>query len=72
MVIETSDEGVELAGIIDWEASGFYPEYWEQLKALNTRSIRDTDDWWDYLPPSVLGYDYEVILNSVAESTIIH
>ncbi|XP_006457083.1 hypothetical protein AGABI2DRAFT_78938 [Agaricus bisporus var. bisporus H97] len=68
MVVETPDGGVELTGIIDWEVSGFYPEYWEHLKALNTRSIRDTNDWWDYLPPSILGYDHEVLLDRVVEA----
>jgi thiamine kinase-like enzyme len=28
---------VELTGIIDWEYSGFYPEYWEMMKVMHTR-----------------------------------
>ncbi|KAI0664573.1 kinase-like protein [Cubamyces menziesii] len=67
MVVDGPDGAVELSGIIDWEFSGFYPEYWEQLKALNTRSMTDTSDWWEHLPPSVLGYDRDVILDRFIE-----
>lgn len=28
-------DGGKLSGIIDWEISGFYPEYWEFSKAMN-------------------------------------
>lgn len=45
VIIDTPDGGMELSGIIDWEASGYYPEYWEHLKAVNTRTIKDTSDW---------------------------
>ncbi|KAH9917993.1 kinase-like domain-containing protein [Fomitopsis serialis] len=72
MVVDGPDGGVELSGIIDWESSGFYPEYWEHLKALNTRSIQDESDWWDFLPPSILGYDREVVLDRVIESTVVY
>ncbi|PIL29391.1 hypothetical protein GSI_09443 [Ganoderma sinense ZZ0214-1] len=72
MVVIEADGTVELSGILDWEASGFYPEYWEQLKSLNTRSVKDTSDWWDYLPPSILGYDQEVMLDRVIETTVVY
>ena len=72
MVIDGPDGCVEVSGILDWEWSGFYPEYWEQLKALNTRSPKDTDDWWDHLPPSILGYDHEVVLDRLLESAVVY
>jgi len=72
MVVDGPDGVIELSGILDWEASGFYPEYWEQLKAMNTRSIRDTSDWWEYLPTSILGYDNDVVLDRLIESTVVH
>lgn len=71
-VVDGLDGSVALSGIVDREASGFYPEYWEQLKALNTRSIKDASDWWDHLPPSILGYDHEVVLDRVIESTVVY
>jgi len=33
LVVDLTDGGVYLSGVIDWKASGFYPEYWERLKA---------------------------------------
>ncbi|ATY59976.1 kinase-like domain [Cordyceps militaris] len=29
-------DGGKLSGIVDWESSGFYPEYWECAKSMNT------------------------------------
>ena len=72
MVVDGPDGNIKLSGILDWEWSGFYPEYWEQLKALNTRSTKDTDDWWDHLPPSILGYDHEVVLDRLIESAVVY
>ncbi|KAI6128910.1 kinase-like protein [Pisolithus croceorrhizus] len=72
MVVDRPDGGVELSGLIDWEASGYYPEYWEHVKATNTRSIKDTSDWWDHLPPSIVGYDHDIVLDHVIESTVVY
>lgn len=72
MVVDKPDGGVELSGLIDWEASGYYPEYWEHVKATNTRSIKDTSDWWDHLPPSIVGYDHDIVLDHVIESTVVY
>ncbi|EJF59711.1 kinase-like protein [Dichomitus squalens LYAD-421 SS1] len=72
MVVDGPRGVVELSGILDWEASGFYPEYWEQLKALNTRSVKDDSDWWNHLPPCILGYDHEVVVDRVIEATAIY
>ncbi|PGH36831.1 hypothetical protein GX50_00288 [[Emmonsia] crescens] len=45
---------VEITGLIDWEMCGYYPEYWEYVKALHTVSPGDGfDDWWAYLPVSI-------------------
>lgn len=41
-----------VVAIVDWEASGFYPEYWECIKATNNLSPRDVTDWYQYLPGS--------------------
>lgn len=35
---------------IDWERSGFYPEYWECVKATNNLTSMDRFDWYKYLP----------------------
>lgn len=40
-----------VTGIIEWEKSGFYPEYFECLKATSNMSSLDADDWYTHLPP---------------------
>ncbi|CAA7259875.1 unnamed protein product [Cyclocybe aegerita] len=67
-----SINGAELTlGIIDWEMGGFYPEYWEVLKAMNTRSIDDASDWWEWLPECIMGYDNEILVDRLVESTLL-
>lgn len=47
---------VKVTGLIDWQVSGWYPEYWEYVKALSTISPRDPlSDWCDYLPTGTIG-----------------
>jgi aminoglycoside phosphotransferase len=36
-----------VTGIIDWECAGWYPEYWEYVKALT--SVGPVVDWWRYI-----------------------
>ena len=45
-----------ISGVLDWELSGWYPSYWEYVKALHT--ISDDDgiaDWWEFLPMEAIG-----------------
>ncbi|KAI4167669.1 MAG: hypothetical protein LQ343_007023 [Gyalolechia ehrenbergii] len=39
-----------LSGIIDWEKSGFYPDYFESIKATSNMSSSNEEDWYLYLP----------------------
>ena len=71
MVVGLEDGGVSLSGILDWEASGFYPEYWKYLKALNTRDARDESDWWIHLPSAIIGYDHEVAIDRLLERGLV-
>ncbi|KAA1475422.1 kinase-like protein [Dentipellis sp. KUC8613] len=59
-----------LAGIVDWERGGWYPEYWELLKALRTRTPEDESDWWEWMPEVIAGYRAEVAIDRVVEATI--
>ncbi|KAM0361989.1 hypothetical protein ACHAPK_011585, partial [Fusarium culmorum] len=50
IMVERDPEGKwKVAGVLDWEASGFYPEYWEFLKMTNNLTPRDQDDWYIFL-----------------------
>ncbi|KAL4914611.1 uncharacterized protein ASPGLDRAFT_43201 [Aspergillus glaucus CBS 516.65] len=51
---DLSNSQVTVTGILDWEMCGWYPEYWEYVKALNTITIGgDFGDWWSYLPDNI-------------------
>jgi aminoglycoside phosphotransferase (APT) family kinase protein len=46
-----------VVGLIDWEAGGWYPEYWEYVKGLN--NVEEVKDWWRYLIRIVGNYALE-------------
>ncbi|ESK97396.1 phosphotransferase enzyme family protein [Moniliophthora roreri MCA 2997] len=70
MVTDTSEGRLIITGIIDWEMAGFYPEYWEALKARNTRDIKDMNYWWDYLPSVISGYGDEIAVDRLVERAL--
>ncbi|KAJ5470629.1 hypothetical protein N7530_007986 [Penicillium desertorum] len=52
--VNKSTTPVTITEILDWEMCGWYPEYWEYVKALNTITPgSDLDDWWAYLPEKI-------------------
>lgn len=65
-------ENLTITGLIAWEMTGWYPEYWEYLKALNTFSAMDLegDDWWQYLPECIGPYHAEWALDRQLETII--
>ena len=44
IVQPNSDGNYLITGLIDWETSGFYPDYFECIKATNNMSALETDD----------------------------
>lgn len=51
IVVQYNESGnYVITGIIDWEKRGFYPDYFESLKATSSMSPTDADDWYLYLP----------------------
>lgn len=50
------ERGIRITALLDWESSGWYPEYWEFVKALSTISMRGKmADWLEYLPTETIG-----------------
>ncbi|RDA91391.1 hypothetical protein CP533_6915 [Ophiocordyceps camponoti-saundersi (nom. inval.)] len=48
IMLRMGDDGIwSVAAIIDWESSGFYPEYWEAVKATNLLTPRERFDWYN-------------------------
>ncbi|EPS27818.1 hypothetical protein PDE_02762 [Penicillium oxalicum 114-2] len=54
--------GGSITGIIDWELSGWYPEYWEFAKSLYV--WRWQNDWVDYLTKALKPYYNEYAVHS--------
>lgn len=53
IVIQVEDDDkCRVTGLLDWEKSGFYPEYFECVKATSTMSTSETNDWFLFLPKS--------------------
>ena len=51
IVVQYNESGnYVITGIIDWEKSGFYPDYFESLKATSNMCPSDADGWYLYLP----------------------
>ena len=51
---DLTQKDVKVLGVIDWDKSGWYPEYWEFAKALSTIGVNcPMQDWWQYLPHSI-------------------
>jgi hypothetical protein len=50
MVEQNIDGGYTISGIIDWEMSGFYPEYMESMQVLHLFDRNVESDWYHFLP----------------------
>lgn len=51
-----AERRVQISALLDWESSGWYPEYWEFAKALSTINMRGKmADWLEYLPTEAIG-----------------
>jgi hypothetical protein len=54
LVLYTAPNTVRITGLVDWELSGAYPEYWKYVKALAGVNS-DLSNWYSYLPLDVIG-----------------
>jgi hypothetical protein len=70
ILLDGENETVSVSGIVDWEMGGWYPEYWDALKALNLRGTDDESDWWNSLPEQISQYVAEIALDSFIEYAI--
>jgi aminoglycoside phosphotransferase (APT) family kinase protein len=69
----TEDHGCIVTGQIDWEYSGWYPEYYEAAKSTNCLSPYEEDDWYLFLPDCVspMRYAHWWLLDRVRESRVV-
>lgn len=54
----TEDNQCIVIGLIDWECSGFYPEYYEATKVTNCLATNEEWDWYCFLPPCISPHSY--------------
>ncbi|KAG6089065.1 hypothetical protein E4U15_004306 [Claviceps sp. LM218 group G6] len=55
------EDGIwRVTAIIDWETSGFYPEYWDAVKSTNSLTSSETFDWYKYIPQSISPKRYPI------------
>lgn len=48
-----ADDSYTISGVVDWEISGFYPEYMESMQVLHLFDRHDKSDWYHYLPQCI-------------------
>lgn len=61
-------EDGNVSGILDWEFSGWYPEYWEFSKALYVWKWQN--DWIEYLVQILQPYYSEYAVHSFLTETL--
>jgi hypothetical protein len=74
IMVRQTDGAWNVVGIIDWESSGFYPEYWESVKMTNNLFPGDRVDWWLYLPRCVspAQYPQHWLVDRVWDPNMVH
>ncbi|KAG5994876.1 hypothetical protein E4U52_000619 [Claviceps spartinae] len=60
IMVRRDDGTWRVTAIIDWETSGFYPEYWDAVKSTNLLTPSETFDWYKYIPQSISPKRYPV------------
>ncbi|OAL43414.1 hypothetical protein IQ07DRAFT_299677 [Pyrenochaeta sp. DS3sAY3a] len=50
IIVKLEEGQCFVAGIIDWQYSGFYPEYYESTKVMNGLSTNEDSDWYLFIP----------------------
>lgn len=73
MVELADDNKYMVSGILDWEYSGFYPDYYESVRCTNCLGPYEEDDWFLYLPECVSPNTYAQwwLLDRVRETRVV-
>lgn len=59
IVVKVTEDGrCIVTGIVDWEDSGFYPDYHEARKITNCLATDEEGDWFRFLPPCISPHSY--------------
>ena len=73
IMVELANNKYMISGILDWEYSGFYPDYYESVRCTNCLSPYEEDDWFLYLPECVSPNIYAQwwLLDRVRETRVV-
>lgn len=73
IMVELANNKYMVSGILDWEYSGFYPDYYESVRCTNCLSPYEEDDWFLYLPECVSPIIYAQwwLLDRVRETRVV-
>ncbi|KAJ5180409.1 hypothetical protein N7492_003619 [Penicillium capsulatum] len=73
IVVDVTDNHYTITGILDWEYSGFYPEYYESVRCTNCLMPYEKDAWYLYLPDcvSLKRYSHWWLLDRVREARVV-
>lgn len=54
IIVNSTESGeFSVVGLIDWELSGFYPDWWESVRMTNCLATNEKSDWFLWLPECV-------------------
>ncbi|KKY25339.1 putative phosphotransferase enzyme family protein [Phaeomoniella chlamydospora] len=62
-IMVSLDSNRRVTGLLDFEAFGWYPEYWDYVKAVLS-DWDGCDGWLDHLPPVIGQYHYELLVDT--------
>lgn len=73
LVDKANDSGWLVTGLIDWEYSGFYPEYYESVKCTNCLAPYEESDWFLFIPDCISPktYAHWWLLDRVRETRFV-
>ncbi|KJF61143.1 uncharacterized protein CIMG_13461 [Coccidioides immitis RS] len=54
ITIKACDKEIQVTGLLDWEYSRFYPEYYKLVKYTNGLSLSEDDDWCLFMLKCIL------------------
>ncbi|KAE8382903.1 kinase-like domain-containing protein [Aspergillus bertholletiae] len=73
IAVTMKDDTWVIVGLIDWEYSGFYPEYYEAVRCTNCLAPYEDNDWFLFLPDCVSpkAYAHWWLLDRVRETRLV-
>jgi hypothetical protein len=75
IMMRQDNDGIwTVAALIDWESTGFYPDYWEAVKMTNLLTPKDDFDWYRFIPKSISPTEYPMqwLINRIWDRSVTY